>query len=477
MKVISSDLSSANNNPNVIASVGSSAASLSEKTIYFTNGSTNNLDGKANTLLLNKLNEYSTLFNNINQLSANLIQSIISANNQLLAYMDGYNELDDSRIGEIRDELNNARNYLIYLNQDIQVQIGIDQYTNEPIFTTRKRGTDTEISSWTDKTYELEKFLGKLEGLAGADSNAYSIIENYETMINKLKNQIDNLETSTYSTNAISFNELQEIIKQLKEIQSDNEIFNAGLQVSELYNVSNIKPLFTSYIDDKGVLQIIPLLPNNQRLWNEAIKNWLHGNELGGNKNAPFTLTDSEFETCGCGTCVAAEIFSNLTGDTVSPIDILTYMYRKTGYVHKQDADSLFINSASDFGCEYEELNSASDVNSIVKALDNNGNVAIAVADGSHWMAITDYTEDQNGNIVFTVMDPFAEISEKDDPYQQMTMKDLIGYNYNGGSGGPSVAVAITPTKNEINTNIVKLNTTYNEIPEPKDSKQIKTNI
>lgn len=467
MKVISSDLSSANNNQNVIASVGSSAASLSEKTIYFTNGSTNNLDGKANTLLLNKLNEYSTLFNNINQLSANLIQSIISANNLLLTYMDGYSELDDSKIGEIRNELVIAKDRLAYLKQYTQVQNGFDEYGNTKYIKVRN-GTDAEIGRIEESIYELKKLLNKLEGLAGADSNAYYIIENYEIMINKLKNQIDNLETSTYGTNAISFDELKKTINQLKKIQSDNEIFNTGLQISELYNVSNTKPLFTSYIDDKGNLQIIPLLPNNQRLWNDAIMEWLHGNELGGTKNQPFSLTGGDnFINCGCGTCVAAEIFSNLTGETITPIDILSYMYKKTDVVHKQSEDSLFKNSANDFGCHYEHIDS--NVDSIVNALNNDGNVAMAVASGGHWIAITDYEKDNNGNVTFKVMDPYAKLDENgklNEPYQKMTIEQLQNYYYNGLTGKIGAVVSITPTDSDINPKYVNLSATFNELPE-----------
>ena len=163
-KVISSDLGAANSdNMSNIESVISMAGQVSSHISTFNQESVSKLTGGGFDAVRIKLGLYQNISDVMKTIGTNLMSSIKNANNSMLNYMEGYSELDDSRIGEITNRLNQISGYISYLKS-----------------ASSKDGTDYSslISYWEGVYTEVSHYKQLLEGLAGTDGGLYASLGN-----------------------------------------------------------------------------------------------------------------------------------------------------------------------------------------------------------------------------------------------------------------------------------------------------------
>ena len=114
--VIASDLGAANsNNMGNIESVISMAGKLSSQIDTFISDSRDKLVGGGYDAVRTKLELYKNIADVMKTIGTNLMSNIKNANNSMLNYMEGYAELDDSKIGEITSRLTQISGYINYL--------------------------------------------------------------------------------------------------------------------------------------------------------------------------------------------------------------------------------------------------------------------------------------------------------------------------------------------------------------------------
>ena len=171
-KVLASDLGAANSdNMSNIESVIAMASKLSSQISTFNQDSKSKLVGGGYDAVRTKLSLYQNVSDVMKTIGTNLISNIKNANNSMLNYMEGYSELDDSKIGEITARLNQISGYINYL-RSASSKDGVDY--------------SSLISYWEGIYAELSHYKQLLEGLAGTDAGLYgslgAVIEDVANM-------------------------------------------------------------------------------------------------------------------------------------------------------------------------------------------------------------------------------------------------------------------------------------------------------
>ncbi len=163
--VIASDLGAANsNNMSNIESVISMASSLSNQISTFNSESKSTLMGGGYDAVRTKLELYKNAAEAMKTIGTNLMSNIKNANNSMLNYMEGYAELDDSKIGEITTRLNQISGYISYLKNASSTGTSTGTSTTD---------YSSLISYWEGIYTELSHYKELLEGLAGTDGGLY----------------------------------------------------------------------------------------------------------------------------------------------------------------------------------------------------------------------------------------------------------------------------------------------------------------
>ncbi len=182
--VIASDLGAANsNNMSNIESVVSMASKLSSQIDSFNSDSKSKLVGGGFDAVRTKLDLYKNVAEAMKTIGTNLMSNIKNANNSMLNYMEGYAELDDSKIGEITSRLTQISGYINYLKS------------------ASKDGTDYSslIAYWEGIYAELSHYKQLLEGLAGTDAGLYGALGNVIEDVANIFRSADGINVKTFT--------------------------------------------------------------------------------------------------------------------------------------------------------------------------------------------------------------------------------------------------------------------------------------
>lgn len=186
-KVIASELSGGAI-ANAIALLEGEAADTNKLKVAlhaFINGTTEVLKGPAYDAAREKAQSYMTTLDTRSRLATELAASLQSALSSMSSYMDGYAELDDSKLPEIESQMNSVRatiNQIIYNYNNTEGSTG---------------GYSSLIAPYEAQYKELEKLKQKLEGLAGADGAAFGKLGSLTSEIASYETNISMIQTSS----------------------------------------------------------------------------------------------------------------------------------------------------------------------------------------------------------------------------------------------------------------------------------------
>ena len=186
-KVIASELSGGAI-ANAIALLENEAADTNKLKIAlhsFINGTTETLKGPAYDAARKKAESYMTTLATRARLATELASSLQAALSSMSSYMDGYSELDDSKLPEIESQMSSIR---ATINQIIH------NYNNTEGST---GGYSSLIAPYEAQYQELEKLKQKLEGLAGADSAAYGKLGSLAAEVTSYQTNIASIQASS----------------------------------------------------------------------------------------------------------------------------------------------------------------------------------------------------------------------------------------------------------------------------------------
>ena len=200
-KVYASDLTKANSSQMISAleTAKSDISRLIGDINSFSSTSVTELIGSGYDAVRAKLSLYVDCFNKLSSLCDNLISCIQSANNALHNFMEGYGELDDSKIPEVEAAIAEAEAYLAWL-QDTHDEPGPDENGDGiPDYTVKVRnGTDAEISACEATIRELKHYLEKLKQLVPTDRSAFGGVEAVSADIAAFAGAVSGLKIPNY---------------------------------------------------------------------------------------------------------------------------------------------------------------------------------------------------------------------------------------------------------------------------------------
>ena len=193
-KVIASELSGGAiaNALSLLEKEASDSNTLKATINSFITGTTETLVGPAYDAARAKAESYITILATRARLANELSAAISAAAGEMSAYMDGYSELDDSKLSEINSELNS-------INATIN-QIRYNYYnsqSDEDSAPKTSAGYSSLVAPYVAQYNELTKLKEKLENLAGADASAYGTLSS-------LSNEVSSYSTTVSSTTSAS---------------------------------------------------------------------------------------------------------------------------------------------------------------------------------------------------------------------------------------------------------------------------------
>ncbi len=195
--IYSSDLSSANSSSslNTLIECSSKAKELSNKIKSFIDSSTKKLKGNGYDAIRKKLSLYVEALEKESIVLENLANGIKTANNEMISYMQGHTELDDSLVPELTNNLDDLKKNLSFLESYTVKEVEVNGEMKEEKI---QNGNFTQIEDCKNSITELSKKIELLEGLEGASSGAWSKIGQIEGDINSVKNAVSGLTISTF---------------------------------------------------------------------------------------------------------------------------------------------------------------------------------------------------------------------------------------------------------------------------------------
>lgn len=154
-----------------LASDSIDASNVSESISNFIQ-SEGKLQGKEWDAVRNGFTKYYDLFSERIKVANNLSTAIKESLTLLINYIEDYEMLDDSKVDEIRNTLNDCNNQISYLKNERDIMTD-----GKYVYDADKRNWfSKQISILENSILELKKLLDKLEGLNGVYSSAENIL-------------------------------------------------------------------------------------------------------------------------------------------------------------------------------------------------------------------------------------------------------------------------------------------------------------
>ena len=352
--VYSADLSAANSSAMItqLESTANAASGAASKISGFVNGSQSVLMGKGYDAVRNKLSVYLDALNKAKTICDNLSNNLRAANNIMIGFMEGYSFLDNSRIPDIENSIEDIKSFMGWLNS-YTTTTTTDPKTGELTTTQVRNGTDAEISHWGDILKELEKKLEKLKQLDPTDSSAFALLSD-------------------------STDDASNFAKSLYELK----LPNYDGTVPEDMNSAEFKELLSKIgVVNKPVFYY-------QKGWYDEDGKLHHWSSKWGKSIA----------SSGCGPTSMASVLATMLGDTsITPATIADTMK-----LNDNVGGTYVYNSCEEYGLDCTSKIGLGK-NNMNDFLTNGGKMIVAVNEGGHYIAVLGYDK-ETGN--YTVCDP-----------------------------------------------------------------------
>ena len=230
-KVFSSNLTKANkdniDNLELVIKITTKVGDLLDD---FISNTTDQLKGSGYDMIRVKVSLYKEAYIVLHTVSENLLSSIYYINNSMLNYMEGYEYLDNSQVGELSQYLSNIAAYIDYLSQK-SASDGLDY--------------SAEIAEWQELYNKIKHLIELLKGLSSKDNELFTSLEAIINDVENVARMVDGINESTftkeglealkngshkiynYDPNKIIFSEEYKTIPKLPEVDTSNMSDNA----------------------------------------------------------------------------------------------------------------------------------------------------------------------------------------------------------------------------------------------------------
>lgn len=152
----------------------------------FISNSTEELKGNAYDKVRNHMSGYIDILETRIKVADSIIQSIKSANNSLIDYMEDESKLDTDELDSLKAELSSAQETVNSYNYRI------DNYDASEE-TVSLYGLKMNRATWESRVKKLKKKIELIEGLSGADGDATGKLNESETDIANFKATVNGI--------------------------------------------------------------------------------------------------------------------------------------------------------------------------------------------------------------------------------------------------------------------------------------------
>ena len=381
-KVNVGDLVSANNSSMLkkLEEASNNLKNIKNNINNFKNTSTNELVGSGYDTLRMKLDLYIDCLEKLDIICNNLSQAIPNANNTMIGFMEGYSELDDSKIPEVEAQLQAAKDRLAWL-QSYHTETDSNGNTIRV-----RNGTDAEIAECMALIKELEHLLEKLKLLAPTDRSAFSKINAVNTDIISYANAL------------------------------------LGIKVTDL-NSTNQNSKTNGIIDNEGNAYEI----KEYYAFDQRDSKW--------QKSGYHSYEGSDIAEGGCAVCSSAACLSTILQDsTINPYTVGKVM----GENHWTNYGGNFVGHLGEyygidtdmyFGSNYQSVGANNEdkrLEYMTNLVNNGGAMVLSQNDGAHYIAVTGY---DNTTGKYIVADSYPELSNQSSNLQYLSGEEIMSKN------------------------------------------------
>lgn len=187
--VNASDVSDANatniSNLEIIMNASKNVSSLLSA---FDSGSRTILVGGGYDAVRIKLDLYTRLYTTLSTLCSNVENAIKNANNSMLNYMEGYAQLDDSRLEEFKTRLQQIAGYLKYAREKVSENSELSSV----------------ISYWEGIYRDLDHYKELLENLASTDNGLFGGLSSIVNDIANMARAVEGININTFTTDGMN---------------------------------------------------------------------------------------------------------------------------------------------------------------------------------------------------------------------------------------------------------------------------------
>ena len=206
-KVLSGDLSSMNSSAviTLLKDTAEDSNKVLNRISTFINNSKTVCKGGGYDAVRAKMSLYLDALRKQSKICVNLSNNVVCANNSMLNYMEGYTELDNAKLPEINNSINEADRTISWL-REIVYDYEYDNKGQIISVNSHTRGDQSLINSWVGVLTELKKIREKLENLESADSSAYSSIADAEVDTINFINATNGISNNSFSKSNLETN-------------------------------------------------------------------------------------------------------------------------------------------------------------------------------------------------------------------------------------------------------------------------------
>ena len=406
-KVLSGDLSSMNSSAviTLLKDTAEDSNKVLNRISTFINNSKTVCKGGGYDAVRAKMSLYLDALRKQSKICVNLSNNVVCANNSMFNYMEGYTELDNAKLPEINNSINEADRTISWL-REIVYDYEYDNKGQIISVNSHTRGDQSLINSWVSVLTELKKLREKLENLESADSSAYSSIADTE---------VDTINFIN-ATNGIS----------------NNSFSKSNLETNK--DVADVSELQAQQISAASLNSQDPLVATSLA----ASSKTGEGNLYNGNTAINYLQTDPQWQDTewarykgdslandGCGpTSTAAALATILQDPSITPKTIGD-KYKTSG-----TSTNLPFTAAKDAGLDVSDNIYTSEKSAFDAVLESGGGVIFKASEatprsdgiryyGGHYIAILDHNPVTDE---YTICDPFsAENSTQTWTYSDIT--------------------------------------------------------
>lgn len=257
---VKSEMSSANNDSTIekINALIQDFSNVQKGVNNFISSSKSQLKGKGYNQARRKLNVYIDVCNKGKDICKYLLNNIVAANNTMFNFMEEFETLDDSKIEDLRNEINRLRS----------LENQFYGYANKVDNSGEKSKLRSIAVYYMNVRLYGEKVLKKLEELAPTDAKAFSKLDGDVSNIQKYFSAIDGIDSSTFcplgKQSSIGVNQytdynLAELLKNNQDITGVKSKIRVESELAKIPVNERMNFLFPGYY---GIRQV----PTDERV-------------------------------------------------------------------------------------------------------------------------------------------------------------------------------------------------------------------